>query len=67
MQTVRSVLSAAALAGLVAADAGPAFAANLVTNGGFEDVTGNASPSFFLSDGEGNLTGLDHVDQRGFE
>jgi hypothetical protein len=57
MQTMRSVLSAAALAGLVAAAAGPAFPANLVTNGGFEDVSGNANANFFLSDGEGNLTG----------
>jgi hypothetical protein len=24
---------------------------------GFEDVSGNSSPNFFLSDGEGNLTG----------
>src|ERR1700722_18409254 len=32
------------------AGAAPAFGANLVSNGGFEDVTGNTNPSFFLSD-----------------
>jgi hypothetical protein len=52
---IRIVLSGAALAGLVAA--APAFAANLVSNGSFEEVTGNSSPTFFLSDGAGNLTG----------
>jgi PEP-CTERM motif len=47
----------ALLAALVCAAAAPAFAAEFVANGGFEDVSGNTSPNFFLSDGEGNLTG----------
>jgi hypothetical protein len=57
MRDMRHFLSTAALAALVGAGAAPAFAANLVTNGGFEDVSGNANPNFFLSDGAGNLTG----------
>jgi hypothetical protein len=59
MQKMRNVLPAAALSMLVAAASAPAFAGpNLVTNGGFEDVAGNASPSFFLGDtpDAGNLT-----------
>ncbi len=56
MQTTRHILSSVALAALVGAAAAPAFAANLVTNGGFEDVSGNSSPNFFLSDNEGTLT-----------
>jgi hypothetical protein len=57
MRNIRNVLSAATLSALVGAGAAPAFAANLVTNGSFEDVSGNTSPSFFLSDGAGDLTG----------
>jgi hypothetical protein len=56
MPSIRNVLSAAALSAFVGAGAAPAFAANLVTNGSFEDVTGKSSPTFFLSDGAGNLT-----------
>jgi hypothetical protein len=55
---IRIVLSAAALAALAAVAAAPAFAGtNLVSNGSFEEVTGNSSPTFFLSDGAGDLTG----------
>jgi PEP-CTERM motif len=50
-------MPAAALAALVGAAAVPAVAAEFVSNGGFEDVTGNTSSNFFLSDGEGDLTG----------
>jgi hypothetical protein len=57
MRNIRTVLPAAALAALVCAGAAPAFAAEFVTNGSFEQVSGNSSPSFFLSDNEGNLTG----------
>ena len=57
MRDMRHFLSTAALAALVGAGAAPAFAANLVTNGGFEGVSGNANPNFFLSDDAGNLTG----------
>jgi hypothetical protein len=54
---IQNVVSAAAFAAFVTTSAAPAFAGpNLVTNGGFEDVSGNASPSFFLSDGAGDLT-----------
>jgi hypothetical protein len=54
---IRNAVSTAALATLVAAGAAPAFAGtNLVSNGSFEDVSGNASPSFFLSDNAGDLT-----------
>ena len=57
MGNIRNAVSAAALAALVAAGAAPAFAGtNLVSNGSFEDVSGNASPSFFLSDNAGDLT-----------
>ncbi len=54
MGNIRNVVSAAALA---AASAAPAFAAEFVTNGNFEDVSGNTSPNFFLSDNAGTLTG----------
>jgi PEP-CTERM motif len=57
MRNIRNVLSAAALSAVVGAGAAPASAGNLVTNGGFEEVSGNADPSFFLSDGAGNVTG----------
>jgi PEP-CTERM motif len=57
MQNIRHVLSVAALSALVGAGAAPAFAAEFVANGNFEEVSGNTSPSFFLSDGTGNLTG----------
>ncbi len=56
MRNIRNVVSAAAVCAFVGAGAAPAFAAEFVTNGGFEDVTGNTSPNFFLSDGEGDLT-----------
>jgi hypothetical protein len=57
MQSMKAVLPVAALAALVASAVAPAFAAEFVTNGGFEDVSGNSSPNFFLSDNEGNVTG----------
>ncbi len=56
MRNMRNCLSVAAVAALAPAAAAPAFAAQFVANGGFEDVTGNTSPSFFLSDNAGNLT-----------
>ena len=37
--------------------AAPAFAAEFVTNGKFTAVTGNSSSSFFLADGQGDVTG----------
>lgn len=57
MQSMKTLLPVAALAALVASAVAPAFAAEFITNGGFEDVTGSSSPNFFLSDGEGNVTG----------
>jgi hypothetical protein len=57
MRNIRTVLPFAALAALVCASAAPAFAAEFVTNGGFEQVSGNSSPTFFLADGQGDLTG----------
>ncbi len=57
MLNIRNVLSTAALAAFVAGAAAPAFAAEFVTNGGFEDVSGNTSSTFFLADGAGDLTG----------
>ena len=56
MRNTGTVLSLAALAALAGAVA-PAFAAEFVTNGDFKDVSGNTSPSFFLSDNAGKLTG----------
>ena len=53
---MRICLTVAAVAALAPAAAAPAFAAQFVANDGFEDVTGNTSPSFFLSDNAGNLT-----------
>jgi PEP-CTERM motif len=51
-------LSVAALAALVCTAAAPAFAAEFVTNGSFEDVSGNGGhPTFFLADGRGDVTG----------
>ena len=68
MGNIRNVVSAAALAALVATAAAPAFAGpNLVTNGGFEGVSQNTSPSFFLSDGDGNLTGWTTSSNADFE
>ena len=55
MRDIRNVLSTAALAAFVCAAAAPA-SANLVSNGSFEDVSGNSSASFFLSDLAGTLT-----------
>jgi PEP-CTERM motif len=57
MQNFRNVPSAAALAAFVGAGAAPALAAEFVTNGSFEQVSGSSSPNFFLSDNEGNVTG----------
>jgi hypothetical protein len=57
VRSIRTVLSAAALAALAATAAAPTFAAEFVTNGSFTEVSGNANPNFFLSDGTGNLTG----------
>jgi hypothetical protein len=59
MRNIRNVLAGAALSALAGAGAAPAFGANLVTNGGFEEVTGNTNPSFFLSDtpDAGDVTG----------
>jgi hypothetical protein len=57
MRTIRTVLPFAAIAALVCVSAVPAFAAEFVTNGSFEQVSGNTSPNFFLSDSEGDLTG----------
>jgi PEP-CTERM motif len=57
MRSARNVLPAAAFATFAAGAAAPALAAEFVTNGSFAAVTGNTSPSFFLSDGAGNLTG----------
>jgi PEP-CTERM motif len=55
MQTIRNILSSAALVALAAAAAAPALAAEFVANGKFTEVSGNTNPSFFLSDGTGNL------------
>jgi hypothetical protein len=44
MQNLRTVLPAAAIAALVCAVAAPAFAAEFVTNGGFEDDPETAAP-----------------------
>jgi hypothetical protein len=59
MRNIRNVRSTAALFALVGAGAAPAFGANLVSNGGFETVSGNTNPSFFLSDtpDAGDVTG----------
>jgi hypothetical protein len=57
VQNLRNLLPTAALAALVGAGAAPAFAAEFITNGDFTEITGNASPTFFLADGRGDLTG----------
>jgi hypothetical protein len=57
MPGIRNAVSAAALVAFVGLGAAPAFAANLVRNGSFEDGSGNTSPNFFLSDNAGTLTG----------
>jgi PEP-CTERM motif len=57
MGSIGNVLSAAALAALVAGAAAPASAAEFVANGKFTGVTGNSSSTFFLADGHGDLTG----------
>jgi hypothetical protein len=57
MRNSRNVLAAAALSVLAGAGTAPASGANLVSNGGFEDVAGNTNPSFFLNNSSGALTG----------